>query len=234
MRIITGATERCHVQSLYDDLGWYTLSQRRLIHRLTWMYKIKRNIAPSYLVDVLPSTTRERHHYPLRRVDDITPCRANRELFSKSFFPATVREWNVLLQSIRQSCTLMSFRNALKLHYIRPKKIPWYGTGDRSLDVHHSRLRIGCSKLKHHLFYNLHVEDSPSCTCGFNDEHPKHYFFNCTNYTHQRHTLITNIMPLAQPTLELLLFGSAELTVENNIYIAHQVQQYMKDTGRFV
>ena len=36
MHIITGATERSHINSLYEDLGWISLETRRKKHRLKW------------------------------------------------------------------------------------------------------------------------------------------------------------------------------------------------------
>jgi len=45
MQIITSAIEHCHIQGLYEDLGWHTLSQWRSIHKLKWIYKIRNNLA---------------------------------------------------------------------------------------------------------------------------------------------------------------------------------------------
>ena len=56
MRIITGATERSNINSMYEDLGWVSLSRRRLIHRLTLFYKITNNMTPNYLADIVPPT----------------------------------------------------------------------------------------------------------------------------------------------------------------------------------
>ena len=42
--------------------------------------------------------------------------------------------------------------------------------------VHHSRMRLGCSKLNADLFCNLHVVDSPACSCGYETENAEHFF----------------------------------------------------------
>ena len=66
MRIITGATEKSHIQGLYDDLGWHTVSQRRTIHKLKWFLKIKNHLVPGYLSELVPPTTEQRHNWKVR------------------------------------------------------------------------------------------------------------------------------------------------------------------------
>ena len=39
-RIVTGATERCSTDRLYEETGWQTLAHRRKLHRLNLMYNI--------------------------------------------------------------------------------------------------------------------------------------------------------------------------------------------------
>ena len=60
MRIITGATERSHINSLYEDLGWTSLATRRKKHRLKWFYKITNGMSPEYLRELIPPTVGER------------------------------------------------------------------------------------------------------------------------------------------------------------------------------
>ncbi len=233
MRIITGATERSNIQSLYSDLGWHSLSQRRSIQKLKWFYKINNGLSPDYLVDLVPPTAEERHGYALRRRDNVTPYRTNKQFFSKSFFPSTVREWNVLPIDVREAPSLESFSRHLKQLFPAPRKIPWYGLGDRFLDIHHTRLRLGCSKLKAHLHFNLHVEDNPLCICRHNNETSFHYFFECPLYCRQRVVLFNEVRIITEPSLNLLLYGDESLTLEDNTLVILAVQTYLNDTGRF-
>ena len=76
---------------------------------------------------------------------------------------------------IRNSRSLNVFERRLKLHFPSPIKMPWFSVGERFVNIHHTRIRIGCSKLKAHLHFNLHVEDDPSCRCGFGIEDPYHF-----------------------------------------------------------
>ena len=136
-------------------------------------------MCPLYLSELIPQTTNERHSYTLRTRENITPFRCNRQYFSRSFFPSTVRDWNNLPLKIRQSPTFAMFCKSINIFFPQPVKNSWYGQGDRFLDIHHARIRIGCSQLRSQLYHNLHVVDSPACPCGDMNESPTHYFFHC-------------------------------------------------------
>ena len=235
MRVITGATERSSTLNLFHDLGWRTLDQRRIIHRLRWFYKIMNNKAPDFLVDLVPPTTGDRQNYSLRSSENITPYRCNRQYFSKSYFPTAINEWNALPIHIRQSSSLSSYNYLLNKHFPAPPRKSWYGQGDRFLDIHHSRLRIGCSKLKGHLHYNLHVEDDPFCNCGQVVEYPHHYFFICPFYREQRRTLMDEVnLIVTNPSVDTLLYGDESLSHDKNIQIIMAVQYFIQKTKRFV
>ena len=234
MRIVTCATERSNTRALFVDLGWNTLSQRRSIHRLRLMYKVFNGLSPDYLTTLLPRTTGERQPYMLRNQYNITHIRSQRQHMHHSFFPATIREWNDIPIDIRQSPTLEIFNKKLQLYIAPITKRPWYGQGDRILDIHHTRMRIGCSKLNAHLHYNLHVQDNPYCTCDNVIEDPTHFFFHCANFDAQRFVLLEEIKIFTEPNIQLLLFGSDNVSIEVNISIVVSVQKYIKNTKRFV
>ncbi len=234
MRIITGATEKSDLQRLFIELGWHTLTERRKIHRLKCLYTILNNMYPSYLTDLIPPTMEECHTYGLQWRENITPFRTQRQYFSKSYFPSTVRDWNALPLELRNSLSLHSFNVSLHYLFSPPPKTPWYGQGDRFLDIHHTRMRLGCSKLKAHLFYNLHVVDSPFCACGPLNEDASHYFLHCPLYDQQRITLFNDLINFEQFDVSLLLFGDNNLTLEENKHIVFSVQKFIKSTGRFV
>ena len=60
MHKITGATERSHINVLYEELGWHKLATRHLMHKLKWFYKIINNMSPQYLTDIIPPTVGDR------------------------------------------------------------------------------------------------------------------------------------------------------------------------------
>ena len=236
MRIVTGATARSNVNGLYEDIGWHDLSTRRKIHRLRWFYKILNNLAPQYLVDILPPNVNQRQNYNLRCGNNISQIPAMKELYLRSYFPSTIKEWNNLPEHIREAPILSSFNRALAAHFVPPVRVPWYGTGDRLCDIHHTRMRLGCSLLKGHLHYNLHVEDDPSCRCGNEIEDPYHFFFVCPLYDNQRRMLLESLshsIPDVAPRLSILLRGDPRSTNTINEHIFNFVHVYFKDTKRF-
>ena len=222
-------------QLLYTELGWHSLAQRRLIHRLRLYYKAMNDLTPSYFMDLLPPIVRNRHDYPLRNRNDMTVYRARSQTFFKSYFPRTTRDWNELPIHIRQSTSVLDFNKQLDGHIARPPRKPWYDCGDRMLSIHHARLRLGCSGLKGHLHFNLHVEDDPDCMlCGMEIENSAHYFLRCRYHQEYRNVLFEAISLLTEPSLQVILYGDSNLTLQNNIDIALSVQNFIKTSNRFM
>ena len=99
--------------------------------------------------------------------------------------------------------------------------------------VHHSRLRMGCSKLKADLFYKLHVIDNCTCACGYHIENASHYFLSCPQYHDIRQDLIATISNITRINIKTILFGDNLLEpVENNI-IFDAVHKFIKLSQRF-
>ena len=232
MRVVTGATEKSNIGLLYDDLGWSTLESRRYQHCLTFMYKIVNDLTPTYLSELLPQ--RINVGMQLRSTkNDLIPVPFTRtETFSRSFFPHTTRLWNKLDKSIRDSPSLDTFKKALK-GPVKEKNVLFY-FGKRMSSIHHSRLRLGCSKLNVHLCYNLHVVPSPQCQCGSPLEDPEHFFFSCPTFYAHRMTLLNTINRISNNiNVRTLLYGDPEISLENNKILFAAVQQYCTDTHRF-
>lgn len=102
--------------------------------------------------------------------------------------------------------------------------------------MHHTRLRLGCSKLKAHLHFELFVEDNPDCICGQGNEDPFHFFFVCPRYAQYRLVLFQSISQItneAMPRLSLLLSGDLNLSYEQNTAIFKHVHNFIKSSGRF-
>ena len=236
MRLITGATERSHTNILYEDLGWHKLSTLRLIHRLKWFYKIINNIAPQYLTDIVPPTVGERLRYNLRTHGNISQIRAQQQCYIKSFFPSTTKSWNMLPIDIRNYRSLSVFERRFKLNFPSPSKKPWFSVGELFVNIHHTRIRIGCSKLKAHLHFDLHLEDDPSCRYRFGIEDPYHFLFTCPLYVQIRVVMldsISHITPDIAPGLSLLLRGDINLTFDQNKAIFEYVKAFIRTSSRF-
>ena len=56
--------------SLYYEIGWETLADRRKRRKLTLIYKIVNGDAPSYLIDFLPNRVNDINTYNLRNRND--------------------------------------------------------------------------------------------------------------------------------------------------------------------
>ena len=204
---MTGSTNLVSFNALYIETGWETLKARRHKHKLILYYKMKFNIAPSYLCSLVPPLIGQVTQYNLRNVNNIRTISCNGQLYSNSFLPSTVRAWNDLSLEIRNSESLDIFKNRLNASIKKPPK--YYSTGQRTMQIHHTRLRTKCSSLNSHLF-SKHIIEDPNCLCGaLEDTH--HYFLNCTLYTDHRIKMINDISNLIEEdiTTDLLVYGSA-------------------------
>jgi hypothetical protein len=60
-----------------------------------------------------------------------------------------------------------------------------------------------------------------------------HYLLECPLYTNARMQLLMNITPYTVISIENLLFGSDNLTDENNLIVLRNVEKYIHYTNRF-
>ena len=77
------------------------------------MYKIIHNDAPSYLSDLLPNRVNEAVSYDLRNHQNFQVPFSRLCSFDSSFFPSTLRLWNGLDISVRNSPTLLEFKTKI-------------------------------------------------------------------------------------------------------------------------
>ena len=228
-RIVTGATKFVSINDLYRETGWDKLSTRREKHKLIKFFNMKNGNCPEYLNNMVPTVVSETTTYTLRNSNDIRniPCRTT--LYSNSFLPSVIRQWNELPIEIR-TCTSV---NILKSYLDRDRHTPpkYFGYGNRNSQIIHTRLRLNCSRLKHHL-YNKNLIDDPLCECG-EVESTSHFFLYCPNYSIIRQQMITDVSRVTSPTLKVLLFGNDNLTQKENEVIFDKVHNYIIHTRRF-
>ena len=142
----------------------------------------------------------------------------------RSFFPRTLSLWNQLDLETRKSHSLSAFKEGI---IPKPDKFEYFcHSCDRWAGIHHARIRVGCSKLKSHLYNNLHVIEEESCQCGHRSEDPFHFFFECPRYIVLRNNLFTSV---AQHTcsLQTQLFGGPKLNHKQNCDIFDAVQHFI-------
>ena len=109
---ITGAIKGSSREKLYNELGFESLRDRRKLRRLCVLYKIYSTGLPPYLFHLLPAVNSYYNTRIPRTFQNIF-CRT--DLFKNSFLPYTIDEWNKLDVTIRNSKTLLSFKNFLIL-----------------------------------------------------------------------------------------------------------------------
>ncbi len=73
-----------------------------------------------------------------------------------------------------------------------------------------------------------------TCICGHNRENNKHFLLECPLFINERNEMFNNLMQLGfQPTVNNLLFGNAQYSVNCNIQAFVIIQKYIAETGRF-
>ena len=221
-RNVTGGTRLTSISSLYNEIGWEKLTDRRKFHKLTYFYKMVNNLTPDYLSSILPNQFQNIHGYNTRRASAFQPLMTRTVLYSNYFLPSTVRSWNTLTTTTQSQPTLSSFKNQVKT--IRREIPSYYYKGSRIGQILHSRLRMKCSSLNQHLF-NKNLVQSPLCECG-EIESNEHFLLKCPIYNDNRRRHLNQIGTIAN-SVNILLFGSINLTSEQNEMIFESVQSYI-------
>jgi ribonuclease P/MRP protein subunit RPP40 len=226
LRIITGATKYCNLDKLYHESGIEPLVERRRKHKLSLLFKMKNNLVPNYLCNLIPP--RVDHRFELRHPQrlPLIPCKT--EFYRTSFLPSAIREWNSLPTSIIDQTTIHSFKTSLNAKSNLKSNV-LFNIGERRLQMLHTRLRLGCSSLN----FDLHrrsLIDSPLCSCGL-AETVSHFYLSCPNYIQQRQNLLTNLP--CPVTIDNLLLGNEHLSLEQNKQVILIAQQFIAATGRF-
>ena len=231
-RIVTGAKRGTSHELLYDEVSWPKLSERRHISKLKFMHKLFYKDSPEYLYQLLPSTVNQSAHYSLRNGENIRPSTNRIEKFRKSLLPDCIRKWNGLPVDVRHIDDVNLFINRQNEFSLCN---PMFYGNCRKLNIIHCQLRLQCSDLNAHL-YKLHVVETPNCICSNSVEDPNHFFFTCHLYNNQRIHLFTQLrqlFPYMIFTVEVLLFGSKNLSTEQNQELCQLVEMYLLESSRF-
>ena len=231
-RIVTGLPIFPSANSLYTETGWETLAERRKNKKLTLMYKIINNDAPSYLTSLLPHRVNEISNYNLTDNENFEIPFSRLCTFETSFFPSTLKLWNDLDQSFRNLPTLSQFKRRLKKQLIRSNTYSATSREERTGDIILSRIRHKCSSLQADL-YSVNIVTNPFCTCRPYIENAEHFFFECSHFDNQRTHLMDSLSNVVNITLDLLLYANEYLTPHMNHLILLAVLRYIKESRRF-
>ena len=237
---ITGAIHGSSRDKLYQELGFESLHDRRWFRKLCFYYKIRHNLCPLYLTELLPIIKTSCYSLRLNRAPTVPNVRTER--FKSTFFPSCSSNWNQLDPNIKNSSSIEIFKRAL-LSFIRPKPANVYR-------IHHprglkllTRLRLGLSHLREHKFrHNFNDTIDPFCLCGTNNlETSEHFLLHCPTYAYLRHKLFDNLhnnnillLPLEKSLiLQILLYGSDNYNPSMNKVIISTVIDFIIQSKRF-
>ena len=202
----------------------YVLKFRCWFRKLCNFHMLKTSGLPEYLFDLIPQNN---HLQNTHFLEDVTLFYSRTDAFKYSFSPSTILEWNKLERKIRQSSTLLTFRNSL-LKIGRPVPKPVYNIHNPNSLKLLTRLRLGLSHLNEHKF-NHNFKDcvNPLCSCSLEVESVSHFFLHCHYFTVIRKTLFHELQSVDKNILnqsdneiaELLFYGSAKFKLQQNCSI---------------
>ena len=93
---------------------------------------------------------------------------------------------------------------------------------------------LACSSLTHHLFLK-NIVDSPNCSCHQGvPETNSHYLFHYHRFNDSRNRYIESIDIPMTLTVDRLLFGSPDLTDNQNNSLFLNVQNFIVNSKRFI
>ena len=236
-KIVTGAWHGTNIEKLYKMLGWESLNKRRIMRKLTILHETQLTKTPAYLNDILS----KQKHTSTRLSSQLTfrEIVCKKSVYKRSFFPSTISDWNQLAIETRKSRSKAIFKNRL-LKEVRPKKQSFFGLFHNSQIRYLTLLRMNLSPLNAHRNQHKFANVDPFCVdCG-NTEDTEHYLLKCKNYTSSRATMFQNLkdsnidvsaLP-GRTVLAMLLFGSADMTYDQNTKILKEVTSFIKKTKR--
>ena len=94
-RIVSGVTRSISLNTLYNEIGWLTLDDRRTYQKNVLTFKIKNNMVPDYLNDLFPRSV-ENPQYNVRQQNDVLTLPRRTSLFERSFVPCVIQQWKTL------------------------------------------------------------------------------------------------------------------------------------------
>ena len=142
---VSGAWKGTSRVKLYAELGWESLSDRRMTRRLLLLHKIIDKKSPAYLFEKLPLNRCVLIELPY--VFQEVKCRTAR--YGKTFFPNAIFLWNDVICSFENFPTFENFKKHL-MSLVRPKAKSIFNIFDPIHLRHLFQLRLGLSKLKYH------------------------------------------------------------------------------------
>ena len=203
---------------------------------LTFFHKIHLHETRPLIRKCMPKINFDGNHRTRSDIGYISQ-RFKGEYFEKSFFPNTLKLWNMLPKNI-QSKNLLDFKTEIKCLF-KPFKYKHFSKGSKLGNTLLTKIRVGCSDLKQHKFTIGQVE-SPECLCHHKIEYLEHYFLDCFLYIQERQRLFSIIEHFIpnfprlnkKQKLDIILKG-IDSKNEKLITITKAVQKFIITSQRF-
>ena len=92
-------------------------------------------------------------------------------------------------------------------------------------------MRTRCSALNQHLFSKNIIPNS-LCVCG-GIENTRHFLLDCLLYQDIRPEMLASISSICTPSIDTLIYGSPDVSTNDNIVIFKAVQRFISKSKRF-
>ena len=244
---ITRAYQHTSHQNLLTELGLERLETRRTKAKLTLFFKMKKNLAPNYLQQLIPEEVGQQSQYNLRNSTSIQLPKASTNYFLKSFIPSTIRMWNELPENIRLKNDLEDFKKELLQIYKPPEISKAHLMSARDGHIQLLRIKLGLSGLNFHRRKFHFIQHSNCPYCGSNKEDPIHFFFICTEYAAPREVMVNGLMQALpnhghqiatigerktqRKLIKLIIFGTGNFDTDTKLFKV--VATFIESTKRF-
>ena len=237
---VTGVWHGSNRAKLYEELGWETLSDRRMLRRATQLYKITNDMTPSYLVEKLPP----RKRCSLYNADESLSfrevrCRSSR--YANCFFPDAISSLDKLICNFTDMPSILEFKSHIT-SLIRPNHKSIFKIHDPLGLRFLFMVRLDLSPLRSHKWHHNFI-DTPSvtCLCHQEAEDTCHFLLKCPLYAIQRLSLLATAnnlglkynLPDIQRNFRFYLYGHHLMTEADNKSILVSTIKFIKDTKRF-
>ena len=233
---VTGAWQGTSRVKIYEQLGWESLSDRRMSKRVLQLHKIIDGKTPAYLHDKLPPNRNVVISLP--NVFHEIRCRTDR--YQNSFFPNAVSQWNTFISDFSDFPSFSDLKKHV-ISLIRPQPKDVFDVFQPTLLRYLFQLRLGLSRLRHHK-KSHNFADTPSdlCICKTGVEDTRHYLLTCPLYASHREVLFTTVenivreknLELSTNSPVLFLYGDSTLSIPENQSIISATLEFIKNSNR--